>query len=150
MHSWFSTFEQKTWQRLKTSNILHDAIPHPHERIGHPMHIKVSNFILIYILYSCMYCCYGNYIQIVAVFILIMLKLSLKDSGASFLFVSCHFSSLIWFKNWWLIILKSELGWVQIDEGWLKVIWMSLHFMSTSENISGLQIFGAVCWYHYN
>lgn len=34
-------FTEKTWQRLKTSNILHDAIPHPHERIGHPMHIKV-------------------------------------------------------------------------------------------------------------
>ncbi|KHN17440.1 hypothetical protein glysoja_026983 [Glycine soja] len=34
-------FTEKTWQRLKTSNILHDAIPHTHERIGHPMHIKV-------------------------------------------------------------------------------------------------------------
>ncbi|KAG4954508.1 hypothetical protein JHK87_040102 [Glycine soja] len=35
-----SSSTQKTWQRLKTSNILHDAIPHTHERIGHPMHIK--------------------------------------------------------------------------------------------------------------
>ncbi|RDX75863.1 Tyrosyl-DNA phosphodiesterase 1, partial [Mucuna pruriens] len=34
-------FTEKTWQRLKTLDILHDAIPHPHERIGHPMHIKV-------------------------------------------------------------------------------------------------------------
>nr|KYP48979.1 hypothetical protein KK1_029279 [Cajanus cajan] len=34
-------FTEKTWQRLKTLDILHDAIPHPHERIGHPMHVKV-------------------------------------------------------------------------------------------------------------
>lgn len=34
-------FTEKTWQRLKTLDILHDAIPHPHERIGYPMHIKV-------------------------------------------------------------------------------------------------------------
>ncbi|KAK7399309.1 hypothetical protein VNO78_10490 [Psophocarpus tetragonolobus] len=34
-------FTEKTWQRLKTLDILHDGIPHPPERIGHPMHIKV-------------------------------------------------------------------------------------------------------------
>ncbi|KAK7291502.1 hypothetical protein RIF29_06698 [Crotalaria pallida] len=34
-------FSERTWQRLKTSDILHDAIPHPHDRIGHPMHTKV-------------------------------------------------------------------------------------------------------------
>ncbi|QCD84925.1 uncharacterized protein LOC114178827 isoform X1 [Vigna unguiculata] len=34
-------FTEKTWQRLKTLDILRDAIPHPPERIGHPMHIKV-------------------------------------------------------------------------------------------------------------
>lgn len=64
----FSTFEQKTWQRLKTLDILHDAIPHPHERIGHPMHVKVNItsywFILIYIDVSCMYSCYGKYSQV--------------------------------------------------------------------------------------
>ncbi|XP_068470706.1 uncharacterized protein [Phaseolus vulgaris] len=34
-------FTEKTWQRLKPLDILHDAVPHPHERIGHPMHVKV-------------------------------------------------------------------------------------------------------------
>ncbi|KAJ1404997.1 Tyrosyl-DNA phosphodiesterase I [Sesbania bispinosa] len=34
-------FSERTWQRLKTLDVLHDAIPHPHERIGHPMHTKV-------------------------------------------------------------------------------------------------------------
>ncbi|XP_061369912.1 uncharacterized protein LOC133312686 [Gastrolobium bilobum] len=34
-------FSERTWQRLKTLDILHDAIPHPHQRIGHPMHVKV-------------------------------------------------------------------------------------------------------------
>lgn len=34
-------FVQKTWQRLRTVDILHDAIPHPHDRLGHPMHVKV-------------------------------------------------------------------------------------------------------------
>ncbi|CAK8579070.1 unnamed protein product [Lathyrus sativus] len=34
-------FSEKTWQRLKTLDVLHDAIPHPHERVGHPMHTKV-------------------------------------------------------------------------------------------------------------
>ncbi|XP_027341229.1 uncharacterized protein LOC113854452 isoform X2 [Abrus precatorius] len=35
-------FSERTWQRLRTLDILHDAIPHPHERIGHPMHVKVA------------------------------------------------------------------------------------------------------------
>ncbi|KAI7731877.1 hypothetical protein M8C21_032241, partial [Ambrosia artemisiifolia] len=35
-------FSQKTWLRLKHLGILHDAIPHPAERIGHPMHVKVA------------------------------------------------------------------------------------------------------------
>ncbi|OIW00221.1 hypothetical protein TanjilG_27472 [Lupinus angustifolius] len=34
-------FSERTWQRLKTLDILHDAIPHPPDRIGHPMHTKV-------------------------------------------------------------------------------------------------------------
>ncbi|KAK7318364.1 hypothetical protein RJT34_03063 [Clitoria ternatea] len=34
-------FSEKTWQKLRTLNMLHDAIPHPLERIGHPMHTKV-------------------------------------------------------------------------------------------------------------
>ncbi|KAF7834080.1 tyrosyl-DNA phosphodiesterase [Senna tora] len=34
-------FSERTWQRLKTLDILHDAIPHPQDRIGHPMHVKV-------------------------------------------------------------------------------------------------------------
>ncbi|KAH9618762.1 hypothetical protein KSS87_006781 [Heliosperma pusillum] len=35
-------FIQKTWQRLKTVEILHDAIPRPSGRVGHPMHVKVA------------------------------------------------------------------------------------------------------------
>lgn len=34
-------FSERTWQRLKTLDVLHDAIPHPRERVGHPMHTKV-------------------------------------------------------------------------------------------------------------
>ncbi|KAG9447358.1 hypothetical protein H6P81_013486 [Aristolochia fimbriata] len=33
---------EKTWQRLRTLNIFHDAIPHPSERFGYPMHVKVA------------------------------------------------------------------------------------------------------------
>lgn len=36
-----TSFAQKTWQRLRNIDILHDAIPHPHDRVGHPMHVKV-------------------------------------------------------------------------------------------------------------
>uniref|UniRef100_A0A803MI34 HIRAN domain-containing protein n=1 Tax=Chenopodium quinoa TaxID=63459 RepID=A0A803MI34_CHEQI len=36
------SFSEKTWQRLKTVNILHDAIPQPGERVGYPMHVKVA------------------------------------------------------------------------------------------------------------
>ncbi|XP_010546119.1 PREDICTED: uncharacterized protein LOC104818293 isoform X2 [Tarenaya hassleriana] len=35
-------FSEKTWQRLRHDNILHDAVPNPHDRIGYPMHIKVA------------------------------------------------------------------------------------------------------------
>ncbi|GAA0156420.1 phosphodiesterase [Lithospermum erythrorhizon] len=35
-------FSQKTWQRLRTIGILHDAVPHPNDRIGLPMHVKVA------------------------------------------------------------------------------------------------------------
>ncbi|XP_010683464.2 uncharacterized protein LOC104898139 isoform X2 [Beta vulgaris subsp. vulgaris] len=35
-------FSEKTWQRLKMVNILHDAVPHPSEREGYPMHVKVA------------------------------------------------------------------------------------------------------------
>ncbi|KAJ0923705.1 putative phosphodiesterase I [Helianthus annuus] len=35
-------FSQKTWLRLKHLGILHDAVPHPIDRIGHPMHVKVA------------------------------------------------------------------------------------------------------------
>ncbi|KAI9079645.1 hypothetical protein K1719_038266 [Acacia pycnantha] len=34
-------FPERTWQRLKTLAILHDAVPYPDVRIGHPMHVKV-------------------------------------------------------------------------------------------------------------
>ncbi|KAJ8772407.1 hypothetical protein K2173_027584 [Erythroxylum novogranatense] len=34
-------FSEKTWQRLRTMDILHDAIPHPCDRVGQPMHTKV-------------------------------------------------------------------------------------------------------------
>ncbi|KAG6754310.1 hypothetical protein POTOM_042337 [Populus tomentosa] len=32
----------KTWQRLRSVGILHDAIPHPYDRVGQPMHVKVA------------------------------------------------------------------------------------------------------------
>ncbi|KAI3414415.1 FHA domain-containing protein, partial [Psidium guajava] len=35
-------FSEKTWQRLKTADILYDAIPYPSYRIGHPSHAKVA------------------------------------------------------------------------------------------------------------
>nr|XP_011470842.1 PREDICTED: uncharacterized protein LOC101310569 isoform X2 [Fragaria vesca subsp. vesca] len=35
-------FSEKTWQRLRTVDILHDAIPHPYDRVGYPMHTKVA------------------------------------------------------------------------------------------------------------
>lgn len=35
-------FSQKTWHRLKTKGLLHDAVPYPGDRIGHPMHVKVA------------------------------------------------------------------------------------------------------------
>ncbi|KAJ7945195.1 Tyrosyl-DNA phosphodiesterase [Quillaja saponaria] len=35
-------FSERTWQRLRTVDILHDAIPHPNNRVGHPMHVKVA------------------------------------------------------------------------------------------------------------
>ncbi|EEE60932.1 hypothetical protein OsJ_14671 [Oryza sativa Japonica Group] len=33
---------ERTWQRLRSTGIFRDAIPHPYERIGHPMHVKVA------------------------------------------------------------------------------------------------------------
>ncbi|PUZ46985.1 hypothetical protein GQ55_7G126800 [Panicum hallii var. hallii] len=33
---------EKTWQRLRSTGIFHDAIPQPYARIGHPMHVKVA------------------------------------------------------------------------------------------------------------
>ncbi|XP_074311932.1 uncharacterized protein LOC141647583 [Silene latifolia] len=36
------SFSEKTWQKLKMVDILHDAIPHPSGRVGHPMHVKVA------------------------------------------------------------------------------------------------------------
>ncbi|XP_062186277.1 uncharacterized protein LOC133889817 isoform X2 [Phragmites australis] len=33
---------EKTWQRLRSAGIFHDAIPQPYARIGHPMHVKVA------------------------------------------------------------------------------------------------------------
>lgn len=38
---------QRTWERLRSINILHDAIPHPYNRVGHPMHIKVIIFFFL-------------------------------------------------------------------------------------------------------
>lgn len=35
-------FSERTWQRLRTADILHDAVPHPRDRLGHPMHVKVA------------------------------------------------------------------------------------------------------------
>ncbi|XP_021673456.2 uncharacterized protein LOC110659729 isoform X2 [Hevea brasiliensis] len=35
-------FSEKTWQRLRTLDILHDAVPHPHHRVRHPIHAKVA------------------------------------------------------------------------------------------------------------
>lgn len=33
---------EKTWQRLRSTGIFHDAIPQPNARIGYPMHVKVA------------------------------------------------------------------------------------------------------------
>ncbi|EOY22697.1 Forkhead-associated domain-containing protein / FHA domain-containing protein, putative isoform 1 [Theobroma cacao] len=33
-------FSEKTWQRLRNVGILHDAVPSPCNREGHPMHVK--------------------------------------------------------------------------------------------------------------
>ncbi|ONK58693.1 uncharacterized protein A4U43_C09F15700 [Asparagus officinalis] len=33
---------EKTWQRLRPAGIFHDAIPHPSNRLGYPMHVKVA------------------------------------------------------------------------------------------------------------
>ncbi|KFK25125.1 hypothetical protein AALP_AA8G069400 [Arabis alpina] len=35
-------FSEKTWQKLRYNNVLHDAVPNPQNRFGHPMHIKVA------------------------------------------------------------------------------------------------------------
>lgn len=35
-------FAESTWERLKSANLLHDAIPYPRERVGFPMHVKVA------------------------------------------------------------------------------------------------------------
>jgi len=35
-------FSEKTWQKWRHSNVLHDAVPNPQDRVGHPMHIKVA------------------------------------------------------------------------------------------------------------
>ncbi|XAR50421.1 Phosphodiesterase I [Bertholletia excelsa] len=35
-------FSEKTWQRLKNVDILHDAVPYPSDRVHHPMHAKVA------------------------------------------------------------------------------------------------------------
>ncbi|KAJ8478713.1 hypothetical protein OPV22_022440 [Ensete ventricosum] len=36
------SLSERTWQRLTTSGIFHDAIPYPCERLGYPMHVKVA------------------------------------------------------------------------------------------------------------
>ncbi|KAL0874772.1 hypothetical protein Bca101_024477 [Brassica carinata] len=35
-------FSEKTWQKLRYNDVLHDAVPNPQDRVGHPMHIKVA------------------------------------------------------------------------------------------------------------
>lgn len=35
-------FTEKSWVRLKHLGILHDAVPHHVDRVGHPMHVKVG------------------------------------------------------------------------------------------------------------
>ncbi|XP_042501635.1 uncharacterized protein LOC122079325 isoform X2 [Macadamia integrifolia] len=32
----------ETWQRLRTVDIFHNAVPYPHDRVGYPMHVKVA------------------------------------------------------------------------------------------------------------
>ncbi|URE48254.1 Tyrosyl-DNA phosphodiesterase [Musa troglodytarum] len=36
------SLSERTWQRLTTTGIFHDAIPYPCERLGYPMHVKVA------------------------------------------------------------------------------------------------------------
>ncbi|KAJ4961789.1 hypothetical protein NE237_021699 [Protea cynaroides] len=33
---------ERTWQRLRTVGIFHNAIPYPQDRVGYPMHVKVA------------------------------------------------------------------------------------------------------------
>ncbi|MCL7046621.1 hypothetical protein MKW94_028766 [Papaver nudicaule] len=35
-------FSEKTWQRLRTVDMLRDSVPHPKCRVGYPMHVKVA------------------------------------------------------------------------------------------------------------
>ncbi|XP_039125962.1 uncharacterized protein LOC120261995 isoform X2 [Dioscorea cayenensis subsp. rotundata] len=36
------SLSEKTWQRLRTTNIFRDAVPNPDNRIGYPMHVKIA------------------------------------------------------------------------------------------------------------
>ncbi|XP_064942713.1 uncharacterized protein LOC135624700 isoform X5 [Musa acuminata AAA Group] len=36
------SLSERTWQRLTTTGVFHDAIPYPCERLGYPMHVKVA------------------------------------------------------------------------------------------------------------
>ncbi|XP_010942389.1 uncharacterized protein [Elaeis guineensis] len=36
------SLSEKTWRGLRAADIFHDAIPHPCNRVGYPMHVKVA------------------------------------------------------------------------------------------------------------
>ncbi|KAH7445355.1 hypothetical protein KP509_01G004200 [Ceratopteris richardii] len=42
LHYGLLCFAESAWLRLKSSQLLYDAIPHPPEREGFPMHIKIA------------------------------------------------------------------------------------------------------------
>ncbi|MCO5573619.1 hypothetical protein L7F22_027391 [Adiantum nelumboides] len=42
LHLGLLCFAESAWLRLKPARLLHDAVPHPPEREGFPMHIKVA------------------------------------------------------------------------------------------------------------
>ncbi|KAI5075181.1 hypothetical protein GOP47_0009257 [Adiantum capillus-veneris] len=42
LHYGLLCFAESAWLRLKSARLLHDAVPHPPEREGFPMHIKVA------------------------------------------------------------------------------------------------------------
>ncbi|MCO5559921.1 hypothetical protein L7F22_013525 [Adiantum nelumboides] len=65
LHLGLLCFAESAWLRLKPARLLHDAVPHPPEREGFPMHIKVARQTfrdpLSFQAYGWMYCGSHNF-----------------------------------------------------------------------------------------